>query len=143
MSDFQIDPNVFKKEVRTAMLAGVQYGAGKIVEMTPRDWTRPPQNINRKDGKAPTRKSGRQPVSRWGNWYEGVTGNLRRSISYEERWTLDFIIWVVQWPVEEYARAQEFGTSKIPARSFLRRGIIQHNKEIMGIIESVFTQLTK
>lgn len=143
MADFQIDTNAFKKEARIAMIAGVQFANTKIVEITPRDWSRPPQDIDRKDGKAPRRSRGRQPVSHGGHWYAGVTGNLRRSVTYEEVGELDFIIGVVQWPVEEYAKAQEFGTSRMPARSFLRRGIIEHNKEIIRIIESVFTQLTK
>lgn len=142
MSDFQIDPKAFKKEARTAMIAGVQFANAKIIEMTPRDWSRPPKPIDRKDGKPPIRNTGRKPVSHGGHWYEWVTGNLRRSITYEEVWELDFIIWVVQWPTEEYARAQEFGTSRMPARSFLRRGIIEHSKDISRIIESVFTQLT-
>ena len=59
MSEFQMDSSVFKKEARTAMLAGVYRAHQKIVEMTPRDELRMPQNIDRKDGKTPIRTTGR------------------------------------------------------------------------------------
>lgn len=119
MASFDLDKNAFIREARTAMLAGVQIAHTRIVQMTPRDPLRLPQN----------------PSAR-------VTWNLRRSVQYEEKGKLDFIIWVVRGPTEEYAWAQEFGTNHIPARSYLRRGIIQNSREILRTIESVFSQLT-
>lgn len=62
-----------------------------IQDATPRDIEKYPiQNINRKDGLVPrrnTRKDNkhryRKPVNLDGNWYAGVTGNLRRAVGYE------------------------------------------------------------
>jgi hypothetical protein len=39
------------------MLAGVQVAQDFIIAYTPRDWDRPPQNIDRKDGKTPIRNT--------------------------------------------------------------------------------------
>lgn len=59
MSTFEIDKSAFIKEARTAMVSGVQFAQSRIVDMTPRDWNRAPQSIDRKDGKKPIRNTGR------------------------------------------------------------------------------------
>jgi hypothetical protein len=143
MSTFEIDSNAFVKEAWISMLAGVQVAQDFIIAYTPRDWDRPPQNIDRKDGKTPIRNTWRRPVFKDWHWYQWVTGNLKRSIWYEQKWPLEFIIGVIRWPTEEYADDLEFWTYKMSARSFLRRGIIEKNPEIISVIERTFQQLTQ
>lgn len=98
----------------------------KIIEVTPRDLDRLPQNINRKDWKAPSRSSYFKPVQINWNWYEGVTGTLKRSVSHEKIENFYFLIGVLKWPATKYAMAQEFWTIHIPPRSFVRKWIFDN-----------------
>jgi hypothetical protein len=56
-----------------------------------------------------------------------VTGNLKRSIKNKKNSALDYTIWTLQSPVE-YWYAQEFWTPYMPARSFIRKWIIDNKK---------------
>lgn len=94
---------------KVLIAAAATEAAVQAAENAPRDWARPPKNINRKDGKRPNRKRG--VVSKDGDYYQAVTGNLKRSIGYEiESGGLSARVGVAaHGPASAYARAQEFG----------------------------------
>ncbi len=143
MSRFELDTSTLKKEAHMALFAWVNFAHNKIIEITPRDEKRMPQNIDRKDGKIPIRNTWPfRPVFKNWHWYVWVSGNLRKSVQMEEVWPMDFIIWVQRWPTEEYAWAQEFWTPSVPARSFLRKWIIDNSKDIFKVMETAFYQLS-
>ena len=98
----------------------------EIVKITPRDLDRLPiNNINRKDGKVPLRRSGPKPVQIFGNWYPGVTGNLKRSIAHSvDRRSYEVNVWVSSTgPAVNYAKYLEYGTARMAPRSFLQKTI--------------------
>lgn len=143
MSDFSFSQDsIIDDAVDFALQDMVLFLQQKIKEITPRDKNRLPQNINRKDGKAPHR-SKRPPVRIWGNWYPWVTGNLKRSISHEKITNFFFMIGVQKWPTTKYAAAQEFGTIHIPPRSFIRKWIFDNLDPAKRVFQKSFQEFFK
>lgn len=107
----------------------------ETVKIAPRDYKRLPINtIDRKDGKAPIRRTGRRPIQIFGHWYEWVTGNLKQSIAHgiDERWYKVMVGISSSGPAANYAGIleDEYGTAGKRARPFLRPTI--QNKEIQS-----------
>lgn len=120
MSNFTINP-AGVEELRGILKDGLAVAAEQLTDdiraITPRDPTRPPKD--------PTRP---------------VTGNLQKSIAYQVTDELEAKIGVNlehnlsegKTPILEYARYQEFGTPNMPARSYLRKGLIEKGKEALN-----------
>ncbi len=72
MAEFTVNPEGVRElndAIEMALLGTTQYLQAKIVDVTPRDLNRLPQNINRKDGEDPHRSTHFKPVNIGGNWY--------------------------------------------------------------------------
>ena len=133
MSEVFIRDLFFDEAVDFALQEVSLFLVDEIVKITPRDLNRLPNNINRKDGKAPYRSSHYKPVQIWWNWYEWVTGMLKRSISHEKIEDFYFLIWVQKGPATKYAKYQEwikkdwtileYGSVFSPPRSFIRKWV--------------------
>lgn len=120
MSSFTINP-AGVEELRGILKDGLAVAAEQLTDdiraITPRDPTRPPKD--------PTRP---------------VTGNLQKSIVYQVTDELEAKIGVNlehnlsegKTPILEYARYQEFGIPNMPARSYLRKGLIEKGKEALN-----------
>lgn len=118
-----IDMDKIEKVLEFGLLSWVQVLESKIKDITPRDQNRLPNNPNIK-----------------------VTWNLRRSISYEKIDKLTYKIWVRSWyfNTEKYWLYQEYWTSKLPQRSFIRKWIIENQNYIQNIInKSILSYLSK
>ncbi|NDK09756.1 hypothetical protein GW846_03175 [Candidatus Gracilibacteria bacterium] len=143
MAEFKFSNDfIMEQAINFALLEVTVFLEQKIRENTPRDKNRLPDNINRKDGLAPIRK-GRNPVIIGGNWYEGVTGNLKRSIGHEKLGDMIYQLGVKKGPATEYARAQEYGYAHIPERSFVRKGIEDNLEQAKNIFEKALKQYLK
>lgn len=118
-----IDMDKIEEVLEFWLLSWIQVLESKIKDITPRDQNRLPNNPNIK-----------------------VTGNLRRSISYEKIDNLYYKIWVRSWyfDTEKYWFYQEYWTSKMPPRSFIRKWIIENQKLIQSVInKSILSYLSK
>jgi len=140
MSKFTLNTKEITKAIKWAMLDSVQLLEERILEITPRDPKRLPQNINRKDWKKPKRRWWVASVG--GNYYPQVTGNLKRSIAYQEIGAFVFKIGIKQWE-GEYWEMLEFWTKFMAPRSFLRKWIIDNRADILKNFAKVFNKLTK
>lgn len=124
--NFEVNEKAFEDAMQFALTEVGLVLQDEIVKVTPRDLERLPiNNIDRKDGKTPIRRSGRRPVQIFGHWYEGVTGNLKRSIAHwVNRKAYEVNVWVSSsGPAINYAKYLEFGTPKMAPRSFLQKTI--------------------
>lgn len=130
-----------RRDIDLSFREGARVGVDLIIDQTPRDWDRPPKNINRKDGKKPNRAGG--VVSKGGNYYNAVTGALASSIGFEKSGGAQYDLGVRKWPASAYAKAQEFGGVHIPPRPYVRKAFIEWHREIMGAIIYTFYQLSK
>lgn len=130
-----------RRNLDLAMREGARVGVDLIVIQAPRDWKRPPKNINRKDGKKPHREWG--VVSRGGNYYNAVTWALKSSIGFQKSWGAQYDIGVQKWPASAYAKAQEFGWVHTPPRPYVRKGFIEGSREIISAVLYTFYQLSK
>lgn len=143
MAEFKFSDDFIIEEAIDFALKDVSlFFEQKIRENTPRDLERLPNNINRKDWLAPTRKWMNPVMIGW-NWYEWVTGNLKRSIGHEKIWRLEFQVWVKKWPASAYAYAQEYGYWHIPERSFVRKGINDNLEQAKKVYEKALKQYLK
>ncbi len=138
MSEFKLDQAPLDRALELALLGATQFVQSKIVPITPRDAERLPQNINRKDGLAPTRSTYFKPVSIGGNWYSGISGKLKQSIAHEAVSPLEQKIGVTVGTANAYAKYLEFGTRTMRPRSFLRKGIIDNQKGAMDVFRKLF-----
>lgn len=134
----KIDTSVVADALEYALIGTAQVGLEEIVKITPRDPKRMPQNIDRKDGKKPNRSTHFKPVNIGGHWYQWVSGMLKRSVAMEKTSQFQVRIGIQRWPTELYGRAQEFGTPRIPPRSFLRKWIIDNNDKLVKRFKSLF-----
>ena len=118
----------------------------EIVENTPRDLKKYPiKNINRKDGKRPKRQ--KVGAHKWvvranGNYYNAVTGELKKSISYERKFDRVSVGVLGEWPASNYAHFQEFGTRYMAPRFFVRNSVYWPGKhaQILRQIQKKFNQ---
>ena len=147
---FELDEN----KIILALDKALQVWAVKMLEIAkenvPRDQKRLPKPIILKRKPRPERNIRkwnrhfyRKPVIIWGNWYEGVTGNLRRSLTIEKIKLLKYKVWVASWPVEKYAYTQEYWDPKrnIPKRSFLKKPFEENFYEIMRQVNLSFKEI--
>lgn len=155
MAKFELDT----LKIEYAMNAGIFSWANKLYNLSkntyvPRDWERAPKplrfkGIRKNKPQRNIRKKNRyfyrSPVKKNGVWYAGVTGNLKRSIGIENTWYLEWTVWVVRGPTEVYAEKHEFGSKdgKTPARSFLRKPLQDHGKEIIAQIQATFNEIIR
>lgn len=100
MSKFQFDDAKINTAMEMALLDSVQLLQEEILKITPRDPKRPPKDPSRK-----------------------VTGDLKRSIDFQQKSQFEFVIGTKQGEAE-YGKYLEFGTPRMAPRSFLRQGII-------------------
>ena len=142
MSEFVYKPDEFERALEKSLLWTVQFLQAQIIDITPRDLERLPQNINRKDGKAPMRSTHFKPVSVGGNWYPGITGKLKQSIAHQMQDSLEFKIGISAGPTLEYAKYLEFGTRRMRPRSFLRKGIIDNKDKAKEVFEKLLKSIT-
>lgn len=80
---FKPDTRELESAIAEALASATLFAQAKIAEITPRDLERLPQDIDRKDGKAPRRSTYFKPVNIGGHWYAGVSGQLKRSVASE------------------------------------------------------------
>lgn len=119
MAKFDLKINWLNNIIKASMLDSVLFLQGKILEITPRDPKRPPKDPS-------------QPI----------TGNLKRSVVYQEDWDFDFKIWTAQWMAEYWADL-EFWTVYMKPRSFLRKWIADNKQETYNHFSKIFNRLTK
>lgn len=120
------DEGILYEMLGNALEDTAQYVATEVRRITPRDPQRMPKNPNAK-----------------------VTGNLKRAIvdsnwSYpwvEKRSNLHYIVWVSN--DIEYAKYLEFWTKRMAPRSFLRKTMIDKEKQIIDVLNSTFDVLTR
>lgn len=128
--------------IDSAVYAWAKLLLDKILLITPRDYNRPPKNIDRKDWKPSRRKWATSK-----NWhrYEWVTGHLQKSLGIQKISNWKYLVWIRGWMynTEIYWAAQEFGTVKIPPRSYLRKGLEDNMRLVQKAINSVFNQYLK
>jgi len=112
----------------------------EIVKITPRDINRIDMNkpIDRKDGKRPKRRSHYKPKQIFGHWYEWVSGNLKRSVSFEvdESRKRVEVGTLADGPAQNYWKYLEYGTARMQARPFLRPTIA--DKKVQAMLVSEF-----
>jgi HK97 gp10 family phage protein len=125
-SKISINERAFDEAINAGLAQVWLMLVNEIVKITPRDIERLPINdIDRKDGKTPIRRTGRKPVQVFGHWYEWVTGNLKRSIAHtlDTGWKKVMVGVTAGGPAENYGEDLEYGTAKMKARSYLRKTI--------------------
>lgn len=140
MSDFTFRPQALEEAIAYALREAGLFVVDEVVKITPRDLERLPQSISRKDGKPPKRSSASKPVLIDGEWYPGVTGNLKRSIKSEVVSDREVRIGVEKGPASKYAPYLEFGTRTMAPRSFLRKTLEDKKSQIMKVISDSFRQ---
>jgi len=106
MATMKIDQAPINRALEMALLDSVQLLQEKIIEITPRDPKRLPKNTSVR-----------------------VTGNLKRSIDYQQIKKFEYKIWTKQGE-SEYWKFLEFGTVHMQPRSFLRKALID-NKDLI------------
>lgn len=151
MAEFDFDTLMFEKMVDQSILVWANILHQESLKEIPRNWDDPPNPIVLKVKSKPERNIRewnkhyyRKPVSKNWQWYEWVTGNLKRSVWLENTWFLEYSVWVMEWPTEEYAYTQEFWdpTRNIPARSFLRDPLDKNYPKIIAQVQRTFKELS-
>lgn len=152
MSDFIFDSSQLEDLIDESVKVGAYMTLSLSQNRTPRDKERLPNPIVLKTKDVPQRnirkwnkKYYRKPVNINGQWYEGVSWALKRSLDIEKLWKWEYIVWVKRWPTEKYAEVQEFGSNDgiIPSRSFLRETLTQDGKKIIDQVQKTFNELIK
>lgn len=107
MATVKFDQARVEMAMEMALVDSVQLLQEKILEITPRDPNRMPKDPSRH-----------------------VTGNLKRSIDYQQVGKFEFIIGTKMGEAE-YGKYLEFWTPNMKPRSFLRKGILD-NKDLVA-----------
>lgn len=107
MSTMKFDHAMLEQAMEMALVDSVQLLQEEILKITPRDPKRPPKDPSRK-----------------------VTGDLKRSIDYQQVGQFEFKIGTKQGEAE-YGKYLEFGTPRMAPRSFLRQGIIDSKEMVL------------
>lgn len=152
MAEFSFDKNEFENIIDESIKVGAYMTLELSQNRTPRDKERIPNPIILKTKNKPERnirkgnkKYYRNPVQINGQWYEGVSWALKRSLDIQKLWIWEYIVWVKRWPTEWYWEVQEFWSldGTIKSRSFLRETLKQDSKQIINQIEKTFNELSK
>ena len=98
------------KAIEFGMEAGIQNIIPDIKAITPRDPARPPKDPSRP-----------------------VTGRLKDSITYNKLARFSFEIGTLN-QAPTYAFYLEFGTPKMPPRSYLRKGLIDNAEKLQSVV---------
>ncbi len=114
MSNFTFDQATIDKALGMALLDSVQLLEEEILKITPRDPRRPPKDPSRR-----------------------ITGNLKRSIGYQQVGEFEYIIGTKQAEAE-YWKYLEFWTPRMAPRSFLRKGIIDSKDLVLKNFAKIF-----
>ncbi len=139
MAEFSLDTLAIEKNIDETLTIASNILVVKVRENTPRDKKRLPKNtIDRKDGKKPFRSSHFKPVQINWHWYEWVTWNLKRSIWMEKIWSWNYAVWIIKWITEEYWKHLEFWTDTMEERSFLRKWLVDNEKELISVMKNNF-----
>ncbi len=139
MAEFSLDTLAIEKSIDETLTIASNILVVKVRENTPRDKKRLPKNtIDRKDGKKPFRSSHFKPVQINWHWYEWVTWNLKRSIWMEKVWSWNYAVWIIKWVTEEYWKHLEFWTDTMEERSFLRKWLVDNEKELISVMKNNF-----
>ena len=139
MAEFSLDTLVLEKSIDETLTIASNILVVKVRENTPRDKNRlPKKTIDRKDGKKPFRSSHFKPVQINWHWYEWVTWNLKRSIWMEKVWSWNYAVWIIKWVTEEYWKHLEFWTDTMEERSFLRKWLVDNEKELISVMKNNF-----
>lgn len=139
MAEFSLDTLAIEKSIDETLTIASNILVVKVRENTPRDKKRLPKNtIDRKDGKKPFRSSHFKPVQINWHWYEWVTWNLKRSIWMEKVWSWNYAVWIIKWITEEYWKHLEFWTDTMEERSFLRKWLVDNEKELISVMKNNF-----
>lgn len=117
MSTMKFDQAKMDRAVEMALLDSVQLLQEEILKITPRDPRRPPKDPSRK-----------------------ITGDLKRSIDYQQVGQFEFVIGTKQGEAE-YWKYLEFGTPRMAPRSFLRQGIIDSKDMVLKNFSLRFNQV--
>jgi len=137
---FKLDEEFLEKACEFALKATADTIKNEIILITPRDKKRLPINtINRKDGKKPIRiKAHFKPINIGWNWFEWVSGQLKKSIETEKINKNYYKIWVTKWPASEYWKFLEFWTVNMKPRSFLRKWLYDNSEKAKKIFQKAF-----
>lgn len=150
MSTFEFDKNAFDDIIDKSIFTGFNLLHEVVLDSVPRDKNNLPNPIILKNKSKPERNIRknnkhyyRKPVMINWQWYEWVTGNLARSIWTQKLWIWEYIVWVRQWPTEDYWYTQEYWDSNrwIPSRSFLNKPLRDNSKEILKQTQKTFSEL--
>lgn len=148
MSNFNLDEKKLLNILDNSFMTWADLILLNSQKAVPRDKERLPNPIILKTKSTPERNIRkwnkhyyRKPVKIWWNWYEWVTWNLARSLNIERLWSCDYVIWIMAWPTEEYWKAQEFWTDKIPKRSFLLDPLTKNKVLINKQIQKTLNEL--
>lgn len=139
-----INERAFNEAILAGLVAAWNLLVSEIVKITPSDVNRIDMNkpIDRKDGKRPYRSGKYRPRQIFSHWYEGVTGNLKRSVSYEVNVgkKLVEVGTLADGPAENYGKYLEYGTARMQARPFLRPTIADPKiqEKASAIFEAAF-----
>lgn len=135
--EFTLDVRAIEEAVDGAIEAGALVYVDGIISITPRDLRRPPKDLNQKvsgDLKISINNKriglGKQVVGVRGTGSQADDA-IKRSQGFEGT------------PVEVYAYYQEYGTIRIPPRSFIRRGLYQFRAEATQEMERAFRTLLR
>lgn len=112
----KFDQSKVDRAMEVALVDSVQLLTNEIIKITPRDPKRPPKDPSRK-----------------------VTGDLKRSIDYQQTGKFEFIIGTKQWEAE-YWKYLEFGTPRMAPRSFLRQWIADSKDKVLKNFSKRFAQ---
>lgn len=116
MSTMKFDQARVDRAIEMALVDSVQLLQEEILKITPRDPRRPPKDPSRK-----------------------ITGDLKRSIDYQQVGQFEFKIGTKQGEAE-YGKYLEFGTPRMAPRSFLRQGIIESKDLVLKNFAKRFKQ---
>ena len=142
MAEFSLDTLAIEKSIDESLMITSNILVTKVREITPRDKKRLPKNtIDRKDGKKPF--SHYNPVQINWHWYEWVTWNLKRSIWMEKISSWNYAVWIIKWVTEEYWKHLEFWTDIMEERSFLRKWLVDNEKQLISVMKNNFNILLK
>lgn len=114
-----MDPKKIQQAAEIAVYEWALTLQDEVVKITPRDPQRPPKNMK-----------------------ANVTGNLKKSIGIQKVTPLSYLVGVREWfyNTEEYGFYQEYGTIRIPPRSFLRKALLEKSPMIVKTIQDTFNQ---
>lgn len=119
MATFKFNRKKLDNAIGLALLDTVQLVQQRIKDVTPRDPQRLPQDPSRK-----------------------VTGNLKRSIVFEQTWKFSYVVGSAQ-NTASYWKYLEFGTPYMEARPFITKWAFENTEEFKENFIKVFKNQIK